>query len=202
MEKGWIKLHRKLLDNGVFYDAELFKIFIWCILKANRKPKEVSNIKLKAGQFITGRVSASEELHIKPSTVYDRMQKLKRMKYISIKSTTKFSIVSVLKYNDYQVVEEAKTPSVHIDTRLEKFNVDVYFEYKDKYDTDILKEFISYWTEPNKAQTKMRFEMQKTFEIGRRLASWEKNSKNFKKTEKKNIIDTWQEAREYLIKHG
>ena len=202
MEKGWIKLHRKLLDNGVFYDAELFKIFIWCILKANRKPKEVSNIKLKAGQFITGRVSASEELHIKPSTVYDRMQKLKRMKYISIKSTTKFSIVSVLKYNDYQVVEEAKTPSVHIDTRLDKFVLEVTtFKFQKNYSEDMINNFISYWTEPNKSNTKMRFEMQRTFEIGRRLANWEKNSKNFKKTEKKNILGTWQEARN-MINNG
>ena len=62
---GYIKLHRKILDNGLFADAELLKVFIWCILKANTKSNILYGRKVDIGQFITGRVSASEELHIK-----------------------------------------------------------------------------------------------------------------------------------------
>jgi len=43
-----------------------------------------------------------------------------------------------------------------------------------------LKKFISYWTEPNSTGTKQRWELEKTFEIGRRLTTWFNNkSKNF-----------------------
>ena len=35
-----------------------------------------------------------------------------------------------------------------------------------------LSKFIMYWTEPNKSGTKVRWEMQKTFEIRRRLFTW------------------------------
>jgi DNA-binding transcriptional regulator YhcF (GntR family) len=200
MLKGWIKLHRKLLDSEIFYDAELLKVFVWCILKANRKPKEVNGIKIKTGQFISGRLSASEELYIKPSTVYTRLQKLKALKFISIKSTTKFSIITVLKYKNYQQIDEQ--PKVTIEKRLDKFVLEVTtFQLQNNYSEDMIDNFISYWTEPNKSNTKMRFEIQKTFEIGRRLVNWNKNSKKFEKTEKKNIIDTWQEARN-IINNG
>jgi hypothetical protein len=40
-------------------------------------------------------------------------------------------------------------------------------------------EFYLYWTEPNKSGTKMRFEMEKTWDIGRRLARWANNNKSY-----------------------
>ena len=109
--KGWIKLHRKILDNGVFADAELLKVFVWCLLKANisESEKNVYGAKLKQGQFLTGRVSASEELYIKPSTVHDRLKRLQRMGYIKLKSTNKYTIITVLKFKQYQVSEQKKS---------------------------------------------------------------------------------------------
>lgn len=35
-----------------------------------------------------------------------------------------------------------------------------------------MKKFISYWTEPNKSGTKVRWQMEKTFDVRRRLATW------------------------------
>lgn len=40
-------------------------------------------------------------------------------------------------------------------------------------------EMIAYWTEPNLSGTKERWEMEKTFEVGRRLATWFKNNKKW-----------------------
>ena len=36
----------------------------------------------------------------------------------------------------------------------------------------MLRAFYNYWTELNKSATKMRYELQQTFEIGKRLATW------------------------------
>ena len=49
-------------------------------------------------------------------------------------------------------------------------------EYKDIYERDMLNAFWKYWTEPNKSKTRMRFEMEKTWDMGRRLARWEKGN--------------------------
>jgi hypothetical protein len=50
-----------------------------------------------------------------------------------------------------------------------------------------VKKFLSYWTEPNKSGTKQRWEMQSTFEVSRRLATWFGNYDKFNKTNKSKI---------------
>ena len=48
------------------------------------------------------------------------------------------------------------------------------------YDQELLENFYSYWTEPNKSKTQLRFEMEKTWDLKRRLSYWDKNNKNFR----------------------
>lgn len=54
--------------------------------------------------------------------------------------------------------------------------------YLEIYGRDFLNEFYKYWTEPNKSKTKFRQELEKTWDLERRLSTWAKNDKNFKKT--------------------
>ena len=49
-------------------------------------------------------------------------------------------------------------------------------QYREEYEADMLNDFFEYWTEPNKSQTKMRFEAQKFFKTKSRLNAW-KNRK-------------------------
>ena len=44
-----------------------------------------------------------------------------------------------------------------------------------------VKKFISYWTELNKSGKKERWELEKTFEVGRRLATWLSRVKEYNK---------------------
>ena len=46
-----------------------------------------------------------------------------------------------------------------------------------KYTGEQLREFADYWTEPNKSHTKMRYELERTWDTARRLAYWDRNSK-------------------------
>lgn len=206
--KGWIKLHRKILDNGVFADAELLKVFVWCLLKANisESEKNVYDAKLKQGQFLTGRVSASEELYIKPSTVHDRLKRLQRMGYIKLKSTNKYTIITVLKFKQYQVSEQKKSVKP-IEERFNSFFEEVW-GFVSEYDESVLNGFISYWTEKNKSKTKMRFELQKTWDTKRRLETWNRNNDKFsskpaesKVSKVQQQINNWQEARN-MINNG
>jgi DNA-binding PadR family transcriptional regulator len=168
--QGYIKLHRKILDNGVFADAELLKVFVWCILKANTTPNVVYGRKVDVGEFITGRITASEELHLKPSTIYKRLQRLKAQGYIDISSTTKNSLITVVNYKSYQLDDKPRKKR-NLDTVTNKFLMEVS-AFKELYSVEMLEAFIDYWTEPNKSNTKLRYELQKTFDIARRLKTW------------------------------
>ena len=49
------------------------------------------------------------------------------------------------------------------------------------YDESILNGFIDYWTEPNKSNTKMKYELNKTWQTSLRLKTWAANQKKWDK---------------------
>lgn len=51
--------------------------------------------------------------------------------------------------------------------------------YVGQYEKAMLNDFYAYWTEKNENGKKMRFEMEKVFDVGRRIATWAKNDKNY-----------------------
>jgi hypothetical protein len=74
------------------------------------------------------------------------------------------------------------------------------------YEESILNGFIDYWTEPNKSNTKMKFELNKTWSTKLRLKTWANNQKKWDKpkSNKKTMskldaqINEWQKAKELL----
>lgn len=48
---------------------------------------------------------------------------------------------------------------------------------------ELRKEFVEYWTEPNKSGTKMKFEMEPTWDLSRRLNRWAGNNFGKKPTQ-------------------
>lgn len=50
--------------------------------------------------------------------------------------------------------------------------------YSGEFSESTINDFFNYWTEPNK-KGKMRFEGEKYFYLGRRLATWKKNESKF-----------------------
>ena len=52
-------------------------------------------------------------------------------------------------------------------------------EHSEKYSEQTLKDFTEYWCEMDLKKKKMRFEGQKFFGFGRRLATWAKNEKKW-----------------------
>ena len=53
-------------------------------------------------------------------------------------------------------------------------------EFIPAYNLQMIQEFFSWWSEKNKTETKMKWELERTFEIGKRLATWAKREKEFK----------------------
>lgn len=52
-------------------------------------------------------------------------------------------------------------------------------EFGGKYPREMISDFFRYWSEANRSQTRMRFEMEKTWEVGKRLATWASRDRKF-----------------------
>ena len=72
--------------------------------------------------------------------------------------------------------------------------------FKQTYKTELCRDFVSYWTETNKSNSKMKFELESTFDIKRRLSRWAKNDKKWNKKESKieSQIDVWKKVNNKL----
>jgi hypothetical protein len=122
LEEGWIKLFRKSINSQVFQSEGLWKVWTWCLLKANHEDRWIpvktgrgtTEVFVKRGQFIFGRKTAAKVLKMKGSTIQDRMQKLVNMQNLVTQPVTHFSLVTVSNYELYQgseIDEPSLSPS-------------------------------------------------------------------------------------------
>lgn len=65
------------------------------------------------------------------------------------------------------------------------------------YTREQLCEFADYWTEPNKSHTKMRYELERTWDTARRLAYWDRNSKSARHTGGSNYKSSFEAVQEF-----
>lgn len=61
------------------------------------------------------------------------------------------------------------------------------------YGREMLNAFFSYWTEPNKSKTKMGFELQRTWDTSRRLATWASRDDGYKPAKVTGKLLTYDE---------
>lgn len=105
-EKGWIKLHRKSLHSTVWKNPVVWMVWSWCLMKANHKPCNFpwngGDIELKEGFFVTGRDKAVSEIPISAQQWRTAITYLKSTNRITIKTSTRFTLVEVKKWKEYQ----------------------------------------------------------------------------------------------------
>lgn len=57
--------------------------------------------------------------------------------------------------------------------------------FVEKYGRDFIKEFYLYWSEPTQDNKQLKYQLEKTWGLSRRLTTWAKNSKTFGTTQPK-----------------
>jgi hypothetical protein len=77
----------------------------WVSIKTGSGETEIN---IKPGQFVFGRKAAAKELKVPPSTIRNRMDKLKNMGNLDIKTDTHFSIITICNWIKYQPDEKEK----------------------------------------------------------------------------------------------
>jgi len=107
----------------------------------------------------------------------------------------------VIKKDEVNSTRDITTRNISI--RKSNF-IDLLFQVSDVSD-DVKKEFCDYWTEENHSKTKMKFEMERTWDLNKRLKRWENNTKKWdtkpqQKSRVKTTLSAHKKAREMIDK--
>lgn len=116
--EGWIKLHRKMINWEWYNDINVKVVFLHLLLTANHEDKKWQGIEIKRGQKITSLSHLAEETKLSVKQIRNVLNKLKSTGEITIKGTNKYTIITIVKYNDYQIKEENK--DMQTDTQTDK----------------------------------------------------------------------------------
>lgn len=113
MEQGWIKIHRQLLSWEWYDDTNTFRLFMHLLLKANHKDKKYRGQLVKAGSLLTGLGVLSTETGLSVQQVRTSLSRLKSTNEITNKTSSRGSVIQIVKYNNYQVLTSKATRSQH-----------------------------------------------------------------------------------------
>lgn len=106
---GWIKIHRKLQSWEWYTDSQVVHLFLHFLLEANHEDRKWKGVMIKRGQLIFGRKRASETLGISEQSIRTCITRLKSTNEITTKSTNKFTLVTIVNYDQYQVEDKKST---------------------------------------------------------------------------------------------
>lgn len=73
---------------------------------------------------------------------------------------------------------DAATAAARLNERKEDF-YNSLIPYVTQYGKDMVRAFFDYWSEPNKSNSKMRFELERTWDLSRRLGTWASRDNQF-----------------------
>ena len=107
INNGYIKIHRKILDSSVFSRSTYLHVWLYVLLSVNHTKKSLifnnKKIDVLPGQFITSRLKIADATQIAPTTVENILEYLVNEQQIGQQKTTKYRIISVINWKDYQI---------------------------------------------------------------------------------------------------
>lgn len=102
---GWIKLHRKILDWGWYSDINTRVVFIHLLLLANFDDRYYLGKLIKRGDCVVALSTLAQQTSLTLTQVRTALNHLKSTHEITIKTTNKYSIVTICNFDNYQVLE-------------------------------------------------------------------------------------------------
>lgn len=133
---GFIKLYKKIENWQWYKDSTTLHLFIDLLLDANYEDSKVGFEIIKRGQCLTSLKRMHERTGLTIKQIRTALDKLEKSGEIGKQTTSRNSIITINKYNDYQ--EKGKQTA---NKRQTKGNIKEYKEYQEE--KEYIKESIS-----------------------------------------------------------
>lgn len=106
MDGNYIKLSRGLLDWEWYTDINTTRLFIHMLLKANWKDGNFKGTTIPRGSFVSSIGKLSGETGLTDREIRTAISHLKKTGEVTSKTTNKFSVFTVVKYDLYQTTDK------------------------------------------------------------------------------------------------
>ena len=105
LQNGFIALHRSLLSWGWHTDPATGWLFVNLLLMANWTDSEWQGMTIERGQLVTGRKALAAQTGLSERQIRTALDHLKSTNELTIKSTNKFSLITIVNYRKFQDVQ-------------------------------------------------------------------------------------------------
>ena len=206
MNRGYIKVWRKIIDAGWLKNHKLCAFWLWCLLKATHKEFDVivgcQSVHLMPGDFVFGRKVASKDLAMSEQSIRTLLDFLKTTQNLTIKTTNKFSVISITNWDTYQLNENEINQQINQPLTNKQPTTNHKQEYKNNNTKEYTKEFLDFYTAyPNKKEKPAAFKawqklntkrplLETIIEAINKQIAWRKNANGEFRPEWKNPA-TW-----------
>lgn len=102
MNNGWIKLNRQIIEWEWYKNSNVKDLFIHLLLLANHADGKWQGIPIKRGQTLTSVAHITEKTNLSRSQIRRALKHLQDTKEISVKTTKKYTLVTIENYDKYQ----------------------------------------------------------------------------------------------------
>lgn len=103
---SWVKVSRKLLTSAIASKPDYLAVWMHLLLSASYKPGEVlvghQVVKLEAGDLVFSRIKFSQQIGVSEHSLRMALKTLEKLQQITIKSHSKFSVISITNWARYQ----------------------------------------------------------------------------------------------------
>ena len=141
--KGYLKLHRQIVDNPVVYkDAEYLAIWIDLLIHAQFHECEAvfggEKITLKPGQLITGRKKIAKRLGVSESKVQRVLKCYESEHQIEQRTDHQCRLITIVSWDKYQFVEQGDEQRLNNERTTSEQRVNTIQEYKNIRNKELL----------------------------------------------------------------
>jgi hypothetical protein len=113
VQRGYIKIWRKLEDSGLLQMPETLATMLFLILhathKATKRGTKYGVIELERGQGILAIRVLAKDMKLSIQSIRTILVRLEKMEILTLKPTHAFSVYTIVNYNKYNDVPEQST---------------------------------------------------------------------------------------------
>lgn len=119
--KGYIKLHRTILNWEWYKDTNTKILFIHLLLNACFDRCKFMGVYMKKGQYITSMSRLSSDIGLTARQLRTSISRLQKTKEIDVKTTNKFTVFTIINYQNYQFEGVKQGVPVYTESNNDKY---------------------------------------------------------------------------------